>query len=74
MRIQLVKVAKTPRKTMRMTPGTIPTTAKLEGRESMPLLTISAIISADTSCHDNVLYLILIESVAAQKIGIQSIT
>jgi hypothetical protein len=40
-------------------PGTIPTTARDEGSDSMPLLTISAIIKTATSCHVSVLYLIL---------------
>lgn len=40
---------------MRMTPGTMPTTAREEGRDSMPLLTISATIRTATICHDSVL-------------------
>ena len=43
---------------MRTMPGTRPTTASDEGKESIPLLTISAIIRAATSSHDRVLYLI----------------
>ena len=39
-------------------PGTRPTTAREEGKESIPLLTISAIIRTATSSHDSVLYLI----------------
>ena len=39
-----------------MTPGARPTTARLDGRDSMPLLTISAIISTATNSHDRVLY------------------
>ena len=53
-----MKSPNTPRKTMRTTPGTRPTTASDEGKESIPLLTISAIIRAATSSHDSVLYLI----------------
>lgn len=48
---QLVKVAKMPRKRITTTPGTTPTTARLDGRLSMPLDTISAIISTATSCQ-----------------------
>lgn len=57
-RSQEVYVAKAPRNTIKMTPGTMPTTASEDGRESMPLLTISAIMRIATSCHDMVLYLI----------------
>ena len=39
-------------------PGTRPTTAREEGKESIPLLTISAIIRTATSSQDSVLYLI----------------
>ena len=60
-------VAKTPRKTMRMTPGARPTIARLEGRDSMPLLTISAIMSTATNSHDNVLYWIYDVSVREEK-------
>lgn len=46
-----------PRNMIRMTPGTMPTTAVAAGRESMPLDTISAIMRTATRGHDNVLYL-----------------
>ena len=46
-----MKVAKTPRKTIMTTPGTIPTTAKLDGSDSMPLETISAIICRIIRCE-----------------------
>ena len=59
-KIQAVKSPNTPRKTMSTTPGTRPTTASDEGNESIPLLTISAIMSAATSSHDSVLYLIFV--------------
>jgi hypothetical protein len=54
MRIQLVNVAKMPKKRIMIVPGTMPTTAKLDGSESIPLLTISAIINTATICHDRV--------------------
>ena len=57
-KIHAVKSPNAPRKTMRTTPGTRPTTASDEGKESIPLLTISAIMRAATSSHDSVLYLI----------------
>ena len=41
-----------PRKAIKITPGTIPTTAVAAGRDSMPLLTISAIMRTATSGHD----------------------
>ena len=44
---------------MTIMPGTKPTTASDEGKESIPLLTISAIMRTATSSHDSVLYLIL---------------
>ena len=59
-KIHAVKRPNAPRKTMRTTPGTRPTTASDEGKLSMPLLTISAIIRAATSSHDSVLYLIFV--------------
>ena len=43
-RMRLVYRAKTPRKTMRMMPGTMPTTAREDGRERVPYVTISVII------------------------------
>jgi hypothetical protein len=46
-----------PRKAIKITPGTIPTTAVAAGRDNMPLLTISAIMRTATSGHDSVLYL-----------------
>lgn len=55
---QDVYVANTPKNTIKITPGTIPTTAREEGRESIPFDTISAIMRTATSCHDIVLYLI----------------
>jgi len=54
-RIQLVNSPKAPKNTIRMIPGIRPTTASEDGKESMPLLTISAIISTATSSHDRVL-------------------
>lgn len=54
-RIHAVNKPKMPRNTMMTRPGTMPTTARDEGNESMPLLTISAIINTATSCHDRVL-------------------
>lgn len=53
---QLVNSAKTPRNTMSTRPGTRPTTASDDGSESIPLLTISAIMSTATSGHESVLY------------------
>ncbi len=53
---QAVNNPKAPKNTITIMPGTNPTTAKELGRESMPLLTISAIISTATRGHDNVLY------------------
>ena len=58
-KIQAVNSPNTPRKTITTIPGTRPTTASDEGKESIPLLTISAIIRTATSSHDSVLYLIL---------------
>lgn len=40
-----------PRNKITMTPGTMPTTARLDGRLSIPLDTISAIMRAATSCQ-----------------------
>ena len=57
-KIQAVNSPNTPRKTMTITPGTRPTTASDEGKESIPLLTISAIMRTATSSQDSVLYLI----------------
>jgi len=44
--------------TMIIKPGAIPTTASDDGKDNIPLLTISAIMSTATSCHVKVLYLI----------------
>ena len=49
-----------PKKMMSTSPGTKPTTASDDGRESMPLLTISAIINTATSGQERVLYWIYI--------------
>ncbi len=71
-RIQAVKSPKAPRKTMRTMPGTMPTTASDEGRESIPLLTISAIMRAETSSHDRVLYMIFEgKGRISQQLGIE---
>lgn len=43
------KVASIPRKAVKMTEGTMPTTAIAEGSESIPLLTISAIMNKATN-------------------------
>ena len=43
---------------MRVSPGTMPTTAREEGRESMPFETTSAIMRMATSSQERVLYLI----------------
>jgi hypothetical protein len=44
-----------PKKAIKITPGTMPTTAVAAGRDNMPLLTISAIMSTATKGHDSVL-------------------
>lgn len=46
---------------IKITPSTMPTTAREDGKDSMPFETISAIIRTATSCHDIVLYLICVE-------------
>ena len=56
---------------MRTMPGTRPTTASDEGKESMPLLTISAIIRAATNSHDSVLYLIFGEEQLVNTLDLQ---
>ena len=58
---------------MRTMPGTRPTTASDEGKESIPLLTISAIIRAATSSHDSVLYLIFGGGRVSQHLQIQKV-
>ncbi|EKG20329.1 hypothetical protein MPH_02343 [Macrophomina phaseolina MS6] len=55
-----VYVAKMPRKTIKMRPGTMPTTARDDGNDSIPLDTISAIMRTATSGQESVLYLIWI--------------
>lgn len=58
--------AKVPRKTMSISPGTKPTTASDDGSESIPLLTISAIMSTATSGHESVLYRIYTQAIVCQ--------
>ena len=72
-KIQAVKSPNAPRKTMRTMPGTRPTTASDEGKESIPLLTISAIMRAATSSHDSVLYLIFGGGRVSQRLQIQRV-
>lgn len=51
---------------MSIRPGTSPTTASDDGSESIPLLTISAIMSTATSGHESVLYRIYTRAIARQ--------